>query len=515
MESPSHYHDDSGPASPYHAFDAELDERRTPSRDRGNFRAADVNATTAMNGEAGTIDKQSIRNEWVDSLFGKDFFPREQDPCPIDYTPALKGVGTANVPSYVAYSATIYGRPPNEKEKIGVTISRLPLGVYVHAVDPGSEAYNAGVIPGSILVDVNGMGVLGEPSHKLIERLWQYEGFSVKEGNKGTIDGLLVLRFIKNGKMYDAMFLNKPPFGISWAPCGNFALVQRSYSFAQAAGIKRGCIIASVNGKSFRNLDHVSAAETLRHYYCKREKITMTLVYTPAASRSNFFATLQASQNSPQKTTNKPHSIPISTLLQNSISCGSSSQIIREPVIAQRSDQVSKLAERVAAGELQPASSDALKRQTKNTKDLATATTSSTTQTDHSSNGNANHGQSTGEAKYLPCPELNKSDMFDKWNIFNALFYCLKVGMAEYSEENLKSIPQLEDVGNDVNLCVETLEEFGLSEISMFLLQLVGVLGSDEIFGEMGERFGSAIIDLVSFSFSIEFVVWLYYLLLA
>jgi len=66
------------------------------------------------------------------------------------------------------------------------------------------------------------------------------------------------------------MFLNKPPFGISWAPCGNFALVQRSYSYAQKAGIKRGCIIASVNGISFRQLDHVSAAETLRELFRKK-----------------------------------------------------------------------------------------------------------------------------------------------------------------------------------------------------------------------------------------------------
>ena len=42
-------------------------------------------------------------------------------------------------------------------------------------MDINSEAYCVGVIPGSVLVDVNGMAVLGEPTHKLLERLWWYE----------------------------------------------------------------------------------------------------------------------------------------------------------------------------------------------------------------------------------------------------------------------------------------------------------------------------------------------------
>ena len=60
------------------------------------------------------------------------------------------------------------------------------------------------------------------------------------------------------------MLFTKGPFGISWAPCGNFALVQRSYSFAQAAGVRRGCIVAAVNGKSFRDLDHEGIALALK-----------------------------------------------------------------------------------------------------------------------------------------------------------------------------------------------------------------------------------------------------------
>ena len=79
------------------------------------------------------------------------------------------------------------------------------------------------------------------------------------------------------------LFLQKPPFGISWAPCGNFALVQRSYSFAQKAGIKRGCIIASINGNSFRDLDHATAAETLRNLFCKRVRMQKSVIFFHSA----------------------------------------------------------------------------------------------------------------------------------------------------------------------------------------------------------------------------------------
>ena len=157
------------------------------------------------------IDKKKIRNEWINSLFGTDFFKLKQDGSsetyPADYIPLLKGVGTANIPSYIAYSASIDPSSAKEKDKIGVTISRLPLGVYAHAVDNTSEAYACGVIPGSILVDINGMGVLGEPSHKLIERLWQYEGFGINENGKGVIDGLISLKFLKDGKLYECKYL--------------------------------------------------------------------------------------------------------------------------------------------------------------------------------------------------------------------------------------------------------------------------------------------------------------------
>ena len=140
------------------------------------------------------IFRNDVRQEWINAMFGVDFFPNENQisssptsqstsspstsTSAADYTPPRQGVGLANVPFYLSYTATI---PPAKEEanagnKVGMTLSRIPIGVYVRLVNVESEAYAAGIVPGSVLIDINGMGVLGEPSHKLLERLWKFEG---------------------------------------------------------------------------------------------------------------------------------------------------------------------------------------------------------------------------------------------------------------------------------------------------------------------------------------------------
>ena len=130
-------------------------------------------------------------------MFGVDFFSEHCDNDDhadvgahhgdaTEYTPPRQGMGLAAIPSYLSYTASI---PPAKEaadagNKVGMTLSRIPIGVYVRLVDIESEAYAAGVVPGSILVDVNGMGVLGEPSHKLLERLWKFEGHFSEFGDR-------------------------------------------------------------------------------------------------------------------------------------------------------------------------------------------------------------------------------------------------------------------------------------------------------------------------------------------
>ena len=216
---------------------------------------------------------QEIRAEWINAVFGPDILQNGQPP-------PRQGVGLAQVPWYVSYQCTI--PPAQGGDKVGVTIARIALGLYVKAVAKNSAAGFAGVLPDSVLVSINGMGMLGEPFKQGWERLKQYEmeGTPVK------------LVFIKNGTLYHVLILSKPPFGISWASCGDFALVQRSYSHAAQAGVLRGCLVAAVNGKSLRTMDHEDAAARLRELFIANETISISLVYTPAASRTVYYDTM-------------------------------------------------------------------------------------------------------------------------------------------------------------------------------------------------------------------------------
>ena len=216
---------------------------------------------------AGTVEtttfRNDVRNDWVDAVFGIDFFPcaaRGRGPTRGDDTRhrvvdsdgdvadddaivggttpkidlgARRGTGNAGIPWYVAHGAVLRrphpsttppapipiptsgsdprttaprgvtvetteedgtnvdattnnnnGNNSNNNVRLGMTISRIPLGLYVHSLNVNSEAYSCGVSPGSILVDINGrMGMLGERSDRGLERLWRYEGLFSGGGN--------------------------------------------------------------------------------------------------------------------------------------------------------------------------------------------------------------------------------------------------------------------------------------------------------------------------------------------
>ena len=227
----------------------------------------------------------------------------------------------------------------SSNNKLGITISRIPLGLYVKSISIHSEAYTAGISPGSILVNVNDMGMLGERSDRALERLWMYAGLLRENycggggnnelrddaggmnggssegttsasavGGNGTPtnsssntppppeDNLQVkqpiqLTLYKNTRLYTVLLLSGQPLsGIEWAPCGNFALVQRVVSNLAGfnAGVRRGTIVCAVNGESLRTLDHVGVARLLRSKFLGGERMVIGLGYTPAASRSTF-----------------------------------------------------------------------------------------------------------------------------------------------------------------------------------------------------------------------------------
>lgn len=283
--------------------------------------------------------RDDVRNEWIDAMFGPAFFPVGSSPAEngLPPLPPRQGVGLSGIRGFLTHTCSIPPVTPDgdnctndgknnsnnstNNVKVGITLSRIPLGVYVRVVDFEGEAFAAGIHPGSVLIEVNGMGVLGEPSHKLLERLWKYEGhFDGKSRKRGFKSGLelemepgsgeggaegtslppslsspsrlvppVVMKFQRKSKVYSVPLFNPPPFGISWAPCANFALVQRSHSRAAAAGVRRGCIVAAVGNRNFRTMDHLDTAMELKCWGASENALRITCVYTPAASRTGYF----------------------------------------------------------------------------------------------------------------------------------------------------------------------------------------------------------------------------------
>jgi hypothetical protein len=232
------------------------------------------------------------RKEWIYAVFGKSL----QQP---------KGKGLAQIDEYTCRS--IHIPPLNDNENLGITLQRLTLGVYVRTVEPGSESEIAGVLPQSVLVKVNDICLLAEPSKQALERLLQYEGLfktladnaefanpnlsTLSEVPKTKSDLSITdpvrMTFIKNGRLYEVLFLSCPPFGLEWAPCGNFALVKRNEGSHHS--IPRGAIVASVNSTPIDDLDHTTSAKYLKEIMDSGLALDIKLCWPPPAARSGHW----------------------------------------------------------------------------------------------------------------------------------------------------------------------------------------------------------------------------------
>jgi hypothetical protein len=114
---------------------------------------------------------------------------------------------------------------------------------------------------------------------------------SPDDNNNLQVKRPIQLTLYKSGRVYTVLLLSGHPLsGIEWAPCGNFALVQRVVSGGAGfnAGVRRGTIVCAVDGESLRSLDHVGVARKLRSKFLCGERMVIGLGYTPAASRSTF-----------------------------------------------------------------------------------------------------------------------------------------------------------------------------------------------------------------------------------
>lgn len=425
-------------------------------------------------------------------MFGSEFFPNPEYADAMQYTPPKEGMGLAQIPSYLSYTANIVKLVPDEdpqsqpSRKVGITMSRIPIAVYVRMVDIESEAFAAGIVPGSILIDINGLGVLGEPSHKLLERLWVYEGHFANIGQeleemkqkqprykddkngiaptsiKTRMQGPVSMTFIKDGLVYTTVLLMGAPFGISWAPCGNFALVQRAYSFAQKAGVRRGCIVAAVNHKSMREMDHLDTAMELKEQFTRGKDIRIVCIYTPAASRTNFHTGKNGNVTPSKNKANDFQSIDGVRVRAVNVfkrkqqekateygvgsffTCGTGANYAPVPS-GSEIDFISDLANRVAAGEVAAPtgmkrglsslgkgnySSNASFQQIMSDKALALQ------QSSQADENTLARSLRESEKKYNDCPLLKWEDVIPKWNYLDALILCLRMHTAAYNEES-------------------------------------------------------------------------------
>lgn len=427
------------------------------------------------------IFRDDVRREWIDAMFGKDFYNDDEGN---DYTPPRQGVGAAGVASFVTYGCTIPAEEvceeKKEDKKVGITLARMAIGLYVHYVEAGSQAQMAGVKPGSILVNINGMGLLGEPSRQALERMWHYEGHFRKHraaaarqnsnAEKDTDDamGPLALEFYHHGETYTALFFSSPPFGISWAPCGNFALVQRTYALAAEAGARRGCLVAAVGPKANmrNNLDHEVAASELRDLFVSGKEMSLVFCYTPAASRSGFVDRSnkeEASTPSPKKERRKllasndgveVRAHPLEYRSFFSCGVGSTPRSPTAGSILQQEQQllqgsISELAAHVVAGHIEAPTGIATKAILPPPR-MVNAT------------AKLRH--------HTKCPPMES--LLSKWDAIDALIYCLQMHQVKYDADTI-------DTAVHQETRLDELRRLLASDGSManaFLLQWVSML---------------------------------------
>jgi hypothetical protein len=106
---------------------------------------------------------------------------------------------------------------------------------------------------------------------------------------------------IYEGRLHSFLLLSNPPYGIDWAPCGNFCLVKKCKGIALQAGILPGSIMTRIRSHnnsqkkttvvhSWQDLDHTLAGSTLRNLYSTgHDDISMSFCILPRKARSGYY----------------------------------------------------------------------------------------------------------------------------------------------------------------------------------------------------------------------------------
>ena len=200
-----------------------------------------------------TVFSEKVRQRWIDAVLRN---------------PAGDGSSSACRPSFHHLELSVV-----PQSKVGMILHRLALGLYVHHVEDASEAAYAGVIPGSLLYSIRTTNttnnnhctvhLLAEPTKRALHRIFEYQD--------QPQEGPIILQLLRPAttEMYSVVLWTSP-WGISWASCGNFALVQRTYGPAAAAKVPRGSLLIRIatepqeSDENQRVPDHAEAAYQLQ-----------------------------------------------------------------------------------------------------------------------------------------------------------------------------------------------------------------------------------------------------------
>jgi hypothetical protein len=412
------------------------------------------------------VYRENVKTEWIDAVFGPNF----------DRVMPRKGMGLSGMASYQTVTCTI---PKGcEGNKVGLTVSRLALGLYVRAIEVGSEAFYAGVQENSVLVSINGMGILAEASNLALERIWQYEGHhavetvdlgkEAQDGPKRILEPTR-LTFIRNSSLYTVLLLSNPPWGISWAPCGNFPLVKRVYAHAATAGIPKGSLVAKINNRTFREMDHATTALYLRDLFQDGKEITITCCYTPASAKTSYMEKqleLKSAAPKPRFTKKTEDGVEIKFHTFESLCHAGGFQ---KETLAQKDGTAAELAEMVAAG-------------------LSLAPNGMSTRRQLFDDGIVHSRTNPYIRSYSRCPKLPKEQLLDGWNVLDALLFCLRLDQVDYDENHLLvALSKASEEPQVESLQYLTSSPAGARMVDGFLQQFISVICSPSLCAEEEE----------------------------
>lgn len=162
--------------------------------------------------------------------------------------------------------------------KLGMTLSQVSYGLCVHRVIPQSEASLIGLPDGAILVRVNGMCVLAEPSELALERLWECEATS-------STSGVVVLEVWHRGHLYQTAILGGAPWGIAWAPAVRMVQVTRVRGLAAQSGIPNRSWLLAIDDVPVQSLEHAGTLLDTGGDTASSEHVRLTLGFPPRGAR--------------------------------------------------------------------------------------------------------------------------------------------------------------------------------------------------------------------------------------